>query len=191
MYDKPSGELWYEDLTISKEIFLVNADQGDFDSHRGNIEVIPSPGLTFNFRNIILQNYEIFANSGVDSLLDRCTINIVNCHFYRVKFNQDGLNVNLYNNNFYNGELRHGQVIHNRLEFLRIYEDDENQNDSLIIIANRYWSDNLTMWINTNASLRIFNNYFRADMDDGNHNNGDYYYPVVGGSKTWDQHGRS
>ncbi len=186
VYDKPSGQWWVEDLIISKEIFLVNSDQGNFDRLSGSIEVVPSPGLTFNFRNINLEQYEIFANSGVDSLLDRCTINIVNCVFRRAKFNQDGLAVNLYGNHIKHLELRHGQIIHNRLNFLRIYEDDENQNDSLIIIANRHWNHELTMWINTKASLRVFNNYFRCDMDNGNTSGYEY---VQGGSKVWTEHG--
>lgn len=156
VYDKPSGMYWEEDIVVDKVVHIVNAD-GLRQNLDGDIKVEPIPGDVHTFIGVdLLSGHKFYTEYSIDSLTERCTINIIDCSADQVDMNDDGLFVRMISNSIDNIYFKHGLMIDNVGSYFDITSESYNENDSLIIIGNR----NYRGVINTNASLKIFNNLF-------------------------------
>lgn len=167
VYDKPSGMYWEEDIVVDKVVHIVNAD-GLRQNLDGDIKVEPIPGDVHTFIGVdLLSGHKFYTEYSIDSLTERCTINIIDCSADQVDMNDDGLFVRMISNSINNIYFKHGLMIDNLGSYFEITSEPYNENDSLLIIGNREYSGQ----INTNASLRVFNNLF-IDREQGSSNGG-------------------
>ena len=159
VYDKPSGMYWEENIVVDKVVHIVNAD-GLRQNLNGDIKVEPIPGDIHTFIGVdLLSGHKFYTEYSIDSLTERCTINIIDCTANTVNMDDDGLYVRLISNSIGTIYFKHGLMIDNTGNYFDITSEQYNENDSLLIIGNR----NYRGQINTNASLRIFNNYFLGE----------------------------
>ena len=167
VYDKPSGMHWQENIVVDKVVHIVNAD-GLRQNLDGDIKVEPIPGDVHTFIGVdLLSGHKFYTEYSIDSLTERCTINIIDCSADQVDMNDDGLFVRMISNSIKDIYFKHGLMIDNVGEFFYVTAESYNLNDSLLIIGNRNYQGE----INTNASLRIFNNLF-ADRVAGTQQSG-------------------
>lgn len=154
VFDKPSGMNWQENITIDKVVHIVNAD-GLRQVLDGDIKVEPSPGDVHTFIGIdLLEGHKFYTDYIIDSLTQRCTINIIDCSAYQIDMDDQGLYVRVISSEIDHIYFKHGLMIDNDGEYFEISQEDYNQNDSVLIIGNL----NYQGVINTNASVHIRNN---------------------------------
>jgi len=182
VYDKPSGMNWQENIIIDKVLHIVNAD-GLRQNLDGDIKVVPASGDTYTFIGIdLMDGHKFYTEYSIDSLIERCTINIIDCSAPIIDMDDNGLFVRLISNSLGDVAFSHGLMIDNDGTNMKKYQKDnhnvvyyhgyfeiendpDNHNDSIILIGNI----NFAGKINSNAKLIIRNNffqYFRFVSDD-------------------------
>ena len=156
VYDKPSGMYWQENIVVDKVVHIVNAD-GLRQNLDGDIKVEPIPGDVHTFIGVdLLYGHKFYTEYSIDSLTERCTINIIDCSADQVDMNDDGLFVRMISNSIDNIYFKHGLMIDNPGSSFEISQESYNQNDSILIIGNI----NYHGIINTNANIFLRNNIF-------------------------------
>ena len=165
VYDKPSGQLWTENLTIDKNITFLHPTQGTRFKVPGSITIVPKAGMDLYIIGWDLNNNSIgvSASGATATSSNRAKITVADCN------NINNLNLNIdwvdarifYNQTNFSGSLyfRHGMAIANIVN-VGIQTSQESttaaQNDSILIIGNKArWC-----FFDSKECGLIANNYF-------------------------------
>jgi hypothetical protein len=169
VYDKPSGQLWTENLTIDKNITFLHPTQGTRFKVPGSITIVPKAGMDLYIIGWDLNNNSIgvSASGATATSSNRAKITVADCN------NMNNLNLNIdwvdarifYNQTNFYGQLifRHGLAVANVLSNSGIFVEQESttaaQSDSIIVIGNKARWCNIT----TKEAGVVANNYFYGD----------------------------
>lgn len=170
VYDKPSGQLWVENITIDKDLWIANPIDTVRFKLQGNVTIVPKAGM-----QLFLVGYNLvgggsinYTNTGATATANnRATILISDAIVTGgIDLQTDWLNVRLLYSTI-TGQLsfRHGIVAGNTLSSgIHVTQESAvgggNDLDSLIIIGNKgTWC-----FISTRGGLLLTNNYFQADI---------------------------
>jgi len=159
VFNKPSGQYWLEDLVISKELFLVNADTSQrFNQLDGNIEIQPQGGKKMFFLGIdLMSGHKIYSSNSVADSLVRCEINIMDCSMGEAEFEDNNLHMRILDSDITTVTFRYGIMAGCTGDNLTVSKGDAaSATDSLVIVGNKNYSGT----IDTYCSLRILNNRF-------------------------------
>ena len=175
IYDKPSGQLWLEDILINKNLTFLHPNPGTRFKVPGEITVSPKAGMDLYFIGWDLNGKSITATTtgNTATATNRAKITVTDCINVaninlgvdwidaRVFYNQTNITGNIY--------FGHGLCVANIISG-GIYTIPESttvsQNDSLIIIGNKAkWC-----FFNSQECGLIANNYFANNGWYGNNN---------------------
>jgi hypothetical protein len=187
-------------LTIGKSLQIMPQTPGTTINFNTNITIAGFPNMKleitgFNFGINSLSSLVI--NSG--SVMNRAKINIINCSFANIEFNNDYYELNLLNN-ILSGQLifKYGNIVSNTMLNCQVLDEASNNIDitNKILIVNNNISNDLyvlndnyrfilannvlkniyiSKWIfDANISNRIINNQFSA--------NSKIYFAILNGT---------
>ena len=165
VYDKPSGQLWTENLTIDKNITFLHPTQGTRFKVPGSITIVPKAGMDLYIIGWDLNNNSIgvSASGATATSSNRAKITVADCNnIVNLDLNIDWVDARIfYNQTNFSGSLyfRHGMAIANIVN-VGIQTIPESttaaQNDSILIIGNKArWC-----FFDSKECGLIANNYF-------------------------------
>ena len=169
VYDKPSGQLWVENITIDKNLWIANPIDTLRFKLQGNITIVPKSGMQLFMvgYNLVGGGSINFSTTGATATAsNRATILLSDAIVTgTVDLQADWLDVRVvYSNITGQISLRHGIVAGNLMSGgLLITQESSvsngNDQDSVIIIGNKgTWCS-----IDTRGGVLVSNNYFRFD----------------------------
>jgi hypothetical protein len=166
IYDKPSGQLWLENIVISKNLTFLHPNQGTRFKVPGQVTIVPKAGMDLYFIGWDLNgnNITATANGNTATASNRAKITVTDCiNVANIDLNVDWIDARIsYNQTNITGNIyfRHGLAVANVLSsggILTIPESTvASQNDSLIIVGNKArWC-----FFDSQECGLIANNYF-------------------------------
>lgn len=164
VFNKPSGQLWLENIVIDKQIFLENANSDErFNKLDGDIQIVPSNGLKLFFVGLDLQNgHKIYTSSSANDPENRCEINIIDCTMDEVEFEDNYLKVRLLDSSIDNVKFRYGIMAGCSGNDLTISKGNSTEStDSIVIVGNTGYDG----VIDSYYSIRVFNNFFTTNSN--------------------------
>ena len=182
IYDKPSGQLWLEDILINKNLTFLHPNQGTRFKVPGQVTIVPKAGMDLYFIGWDLNGNSITATEtgSTATASNRAKITVTDCiNVNHINLNVDWIDARVfYNQTNITGNIyfRHGLAVANILPSGGIHTVPEStvasQNDSLIIIGNRAkWC-----FFDSRECGLIANNYFANNSSNVNY----WYNPGTG-----------
>ena len=165
IYDKPSGQLWLEDIAISKNLTFLHPNPGTRFKVPGQVTISPKAGMDLYFIGWDLNGKSITATTtgNTATATNRAKITVTDCiNVLDINLNVDWIDARIfYNQTNITGSVyfRHGLCVANIISG-GIQTSSESttvaQNDSLIIIGNKAkWC-----FFDSQECGLIANNYF-------------------------------
>lgn len=164
VYDKPSGQLWIENITIDKNLWIANADDNLRFKLQGNITIVPLLGMKLfmvGYNLVGGGSIGVTATGATATSSNRATILLSDGIITgNVSMDADWFNSQVaYSNITGSLTLRHGTVLGNTVTGGIIFNEESTtvaQNDSILVIGNI--APSLT--VSTKEAGVISNNYF-------------------------------
>ncbi len=164
VYDKPSGQLWIENITIDKNLWIANAVDTARFKLQGNVTIVPKAGMQLYLLgyNLINGSSILTTTTGASATSSqRALIYLSDCIVTgSVNLDMDWIDAQVaYCNITGTLTLRHGAVLGNRLGGDITFNEESTtaaQNDSILVIGNT--APALT--VATKEAGIISNNYF-------------------------------
>ena len=144
VYDKPSGQLWTENLTIDKNITFLHPTQGTRFKVPGSITIVPKAGMDLYIIGWDLNNNSIgvSASGATATSSNRAKITVADCNnIVNLDLNIDWVDARIfYNQTNFSGSLyfRHGMAIANIVNvgclIIKMPVDETNSNFKLVTL---------------------------------------------------------
>jgi hypothetical protein len=177
VYTKPSGQLWLENITIDKNLWIANPIDSVRFTLQGTVTITPKAGMKLMMVGYNLVNgsgFVINTTGATATATNRASILISDAIVSgAIDFGVDWLDINIVSS-IITGQttFRHGIMAGNTCSG-GIYVTQEtsvgggNNQDSIIIIGNKgTWCS-----VDTRGGMLISNNYFTANIGNNQWNN--------------------
>lgn len=176
VYTKPSGQLWLENITIDKNLWIANPIDSVRFTLQGTVTIVPKAGMQLMMVGFNLVNGGGFAvsNTGATATAtNRASILISDAIVSgSIDLSTNWLDVNIVYSVITGSTIfRHGIMAGNTCSGgIQVTQETAvgggNDQDSIIIVGNKgTWCS-----IDTRGGMLISNNYFSANIGNGNWN---------------------